>query len=235
MILRWNAPGPYEVLFTTRQGGISEGPFESLNLGKAVGDVPEHVDENRRRVCAEAGANPELLTLNRQRHSATVHRAEPGSRGVPGDGLWSDEAGQPMLALSADCLTIAVVRANGEPPAIAVLHAGWRGLLEGIVAAGCAALGDGNLAAAVGPAIGPCCYEVGAEVARPFEEQFGPGLVHGRKLDLWAAAERALHTAGCSDVHRFDVCTHCNPDLFFSERRTGRPRGTHGVLGLVAG
>ncbi len=117
MNLRWDAPGPYEVLFTTRQGGVSEGPFESLNLGKAVGDDADRVDENRRRVCAEAGADPELLTLNRQRHSATVHRAEPGSRGVPGDGLWSDEPGQPMLALSADCLTIAVVRTNGDRPA----------------------------------------------------------------------------------------------------------------------
>jgi len=235
VILRWEAPGPYEVLFTTRQGGVSEGPFESLNLGKAVGDDPDCVDENRRRVCAEAGADPELLTLNRQRHSATVHRAEPGSRGVPGDGLWSDRPGQPMLALSADCLTIAVARTNGDAPALAVLHAGWRGLLEGIVEEGCASLGDGKLAAAVGPAIGPCCYEVGEEVADPFERRFGRGLLHGRKLDLWTAAERALRAAGCVDVHRFDLCTRCNPDLFFSERRTGRPRGTHGVLGLVAG
>lgn len=233
MMLRWEAPGPYAVVFTTRQGGVSEGPFESLNLGKAVGDEPERVDENRRRACAEVEADPEALTLNRQRHSTTVHRAEPGSRGVPGDGLWSDEPGQPMLALSADCLTIAVARSNGDRPALAVLHAGWRGLLEGIVEAGCAALGDAKLAAAVGPAIGPCCYEVGPDVAEPFEERFGPGLVHGRRLDLWTAAERALREAGCADVHRFDLCTRCNPDLFFSERRTGRPRGTHGVLGLV--
>ena len=233
-MLRWEAPGPYEVLFTTRQGGVSEGPFESLNLGKAVGDEPERVDENRRRVCAEAGADPDRLTLNRQRHSATVHSAEPGSRGVPGDGLWSEEPGQAMLALSADCLTIAVVRANGDRPAVAVLHAGWRGLLEGIVEAGCATLGEGKLAAAVGPAIGPCCYEVGPEVAEPFEQRFGRGLMQGSKLDLWTSAERALRAAGCADVHRFDLCTHCNLDLFFSERRTGRPRGTHGVLGLVA-
>jgi copper oxidase (laccase) domain-containing protein len=59
--------------------------------------------------------------------------------------------------------------------------------------------------------------------------------MHGRKLDLWTAAERSLRAAGCDEVHRFDLCTFCNPDLFFSERRTGRPRGTHGVLGLVAG
>jgi YfiH family protein len=235
VILRWEGPGPYEVAFTTRQGGVSEGPFESLNLGKAVGDAPGRVDENRRRVCAEVGAAPERLTLNRQRHSATVHRAEAGSRGVPGDGLWSDEPGQPMLALSADCLTIAVARANGDRPALAVLHAGWRGLLEGIVEAGCGTLAGGELVAAVGPAIGPCCYEVGPEVAGPFEERYGPGVVSGRKLDLWSASERALRAAGCTEVHRFDLCTHCNPDLFFSERRTGRPRGTHGVLGLVAG
>jgi YfiH family protein len=235
VILRWDVAGPYEVVFSTREGGVSEGPFESLNLGKAVGDEPDRVDENRRRVCAETGADPELLALNRQRHSASVHRAEPGSRGVPGDGLWSDEPGQPMLALSADCLTIAVVRANGHRPAVAVLHAGWRGLLEGIVEAGCAALGGEALSAAVGPAIGPCCYEVGPEVAEPFEQRFGAGLMHGRKLDLWTAAERALRAAGCDEVHRFDLCTFCNPDSFFSERRTGRPRGTHGVLGLVAG
>nr|MBA3718631.1 laccase domain-containing protein [Actinomycetota bacterium] len=105
MTLRWKVSGPYEVVFSTRQGGVSEGPFESLNLGKAVGDEPDRVDENRRRLCGEVGADPDRLTLNRQRHSATVHRAEPASRGVPGDGLWSDEPGQPMLALSADCLT----------------------------------------------------------------------------------------------------------------------------------
>ena len=232
-VLRWDAPGPYEVVFSTRRGGVSEGPFESLNLGKAVGDVEERVDENRRRLCSEVGADPERLTLNRQRHSTTVRRAEPGSRGVPGDGLWSDEPGQPMVALSADCLTLAIARTNGGRPALAVLHAGWRGLLEGIVEAGCAALGSSGLSAAVGPAIGPCCYEVGPEVSEPFEERFGPGLMSGRKLDLWTAAERALRTAGCSDVDRVDLCTFCNPDHFFSERRTGKPRGTHGVLGLV--
>ena len=234
MILRWEAPGPYEVLFTTRQGGVSEGPFESLNLGKAVGDDPECVDENRRRVCAEAGADPDLLTLNRQRHSATVHRAEPGSRGVPGDGLWSDRPGQPMLALSAACLTIAVVRTNGNAPALAVLHAGWRGLLEGIVEEGCASLGDGKLAAAVGPAIGPCCYEVGEEVSEPFASAFGADVVRGGKLDLWSAAERALNAAGVDDVHRTDVCTCCNPDRYFSHRRTGKPRGVQGVIARVA-
>jgi hypothetical protein len=127
-----------------------------------------------------------------------------------------------------------MARTNGAEPALAVIHAGWRGLIDGVVETTAQVLGPGFVAV-VGPAIGPCCYEVGSEVAEPFQERFGPGLMTGRKLDLWTAAERALRSAGCSDVHRFDLCTFCNPDLFFSERRTGRPRGTHGVLGLVAG
>jgi purine-nucleoside/S-methyl-5'-thioadenosine phosphorylase / adenosine deaminase len=235
VILRWRAPGPYEVAFSTRKGGVSEGPFESLNLGRMTGDEPERVDENRRRLCVEVGADLDKLALNRQHHSATVHAAVRGSRGVPGDGLWSDTGGQPMAAMAADCLTIAIAKTNGERPALAVLHAGWRGLLEGIVEAGVAALGDGRLAAAIGPAIGPCCYEVGAEVADAFATRYGQGLMRGCNLDLWTASERALHRSGCVDVHRFDLCTACNPDLFFSERRTGKPRGTHGVIGLVTG
>jgi YfiH family protein len=220
------------VAFSTRQGGVSEGPYESLNLGRLNGDDPARVDENRRRLCAALGADVERLTLNRQQHSATVHRAHAGRRGEPGDGLWTDERGVPMLALGADCATIAVARRKGERPGLAVLHAGWRGLLEGVVSSAVAALG-GRPAAVVGPAIGPCCYEVGPDVADPFARRFGADVIRGRTLDLWTSAERALRAAGCVSVERIDLCTACNPDLFFSERRTGRPRGGHGVLGYV--
>jgi len=230
-----DAPGPYVVAFSTRKGGVSEGPFESLNLGRMVGDEPDRVDENRRRLCAEVGAELDRVTMNRQHHSATVHRAVPGSRGVPGDGLWSDAANEPMLAFGADCLLVAIAQKNGDGPRLAVLHAGWKGLLEGILEAGAASLGGQGIAALIGPAIGPCCYEVGPEVAERFRARFGGGLMRGRNLDLWAAAERALRAAGCASVERLDLCTACNPDLFFSERRTGRPRGTHGVIGFVAG
>ena len=89
------------------------------------------------------------------------------------DGLWSDEPGRAMLLLTADCLPIAVARADGPGPAVGILHAGWRGLLDGIVAAGVRALGRGRIAAAIGPSIGPCCYEVGEDVATPFREAFG--------------------------------------------------------------
>jgi YfiH family protein len=228
-LIRWDAPGPYVVGFTTRVGGVSEGPYDSLNLGARFDD-PARVAENRAIACAALGLDHTRLAVNRQRHSPTVHLAEPGIRDEPGDGLWSDEPGQPMLALAADCVPIAVVAAEGRPR-LAVLHAGWRGLAEGVVAAGVAALGAGAKAAMVGPAVGPCCYEVGPEVSALFDAD----LTRNRILDLWSAAERALRAAGVGRVDRADLCTRCNPDLFFSHRRAGRLHGTQGVIGAVAG
>jgi YfiH family protein len=233
-LLRWDVPGPYEVAFSTRLGGVSEGPFESLNLGLMTGDDPDLVEENRRRLCSHVGADPAAVSMNRQKHTTLVHRAHGGSRGEEGDGLWTDERSLPLLAIVADCLPIAIARVNGAKPGLAVLHAGWRGLLEGITAKGVKALGGGLVAAAVGPGIGPCCYEVGDDVAGPFRRAFGFGLVRDGRLDLWSAAERALRAAGVVRVDRFDLCTACNPDLFFSHRRTGKPRGVQGVIGIIA-
>jgi hypothetical protein len=232
-LLHWEVPGPYRVAFTTREGGVSDGPYESLNLGLMTGDDPDRVHENRRRVCTELGAEPDAISMNRQRHTTLVHRAHAGKRGEDGDGLWTEDRGLPMLAIVADCLPLAIARVNGGKPALAVLHAGWRGLLEGIVAKGVEALGGGLVAAAIGPSIGPCCYEVREDVSDPFRRAFGFGLVRDGKLDLWSAAERALRAAGVARVDRFDVCTACNPELFFSHRRTGKPRGVQGVLGVI--
>jgi YfiH family protein len=233
-MIRSEVPGPYEVVFTTRRGGVSEGPYASLNLGRKTGDDVERVDENRRRACTEIDADPERLALNYQVHSAVVRRAQESERGgVRADGLWTEEPGLPVLALSADCLPVALVRVNGATPAVCVLHAGRIGLLAGILEAGVMAIG-GTLAAAIGPAIGPCCYEVGEEVATPYRARFGAEIVRGRKLDLWQAAERVLRDAGVERVERFDLCTACNPELFFSHRRDGKPRGVQGVLARVS-
>ena len=227
-MIRWDEPG-YVVAFTTRAGGVSSGVYESLNLTTGTGDEVALVEENRSIACAALGLDAERLAFNRQVHSPTVHRAHAGKRGEPGDGLWSDEPGLPLLAMSADCLPIAIARRDGRR-ALAVLHAGWRGLSEGVVAAGVAALGTGAKAAVIGPAIGPCCYEVGDEVATLFDAD----LTVERKLDLWSAAERALRGAGVETVERVDLCTRCHPELFFSHRRSGRARGVQGVLGAVA-
>ena len=139
-----------------------------------------------------------------------------------------------MLAMSADCLPIALARANGDSPAVAVMHVGWRGLLAGIVESAVAALGGRALAAAIGPAIGPCCYDVRGDVADPFRARFGWGIVSDGRLDLWRAADAALGDAGVTHVERLDLCTACHPELFFSHRRDGKPRGVQGVLARVA-
>jgi purine-nucleoside/S-methyl-5'-thioadenosine phosphorylase / adenosine deaminase len=230
-VFRWDAPG-CRVVFSTRRGGVSEGPFESLNLGRRTGDDVSHVDENRRRLCATIGADEERLTIGFQTHSTVVNRAESGSRGVPGDSLWTDEPAIPILALGADCVLMAMARTDGDQPALAVVHAGWRGLIDGLVDATAQQIGS-RFTAVVGPAIGPCCYEVGEEVASRFRDRYGRSIVRNGKLDLWTTAEKAARAAGAAEVERIDLCTQCRPDLFFSERRTGRPRGTQGVLGLV--
>jgi YfiH family protein len=232
-VIRWDADD-CQVAFTTRVGGVSEGPYASLNLGRKSGDDVEHVDQNRRIACDAIGADLEKLALNYQVHSARVLRAAPAMRGEHADGLWTDEPGLPILAMSADCLPIAVARTGR--PAVAVLHAGWRGLLAGIVAAGVEALGpEASLAAAVGPGIGPCCYEVGEEVAAPFRERFGEDVVRDGRLDLWLSAERALHAAGVERIERFDRCTACEPETFFSHRRDAGRTGRQGVIAYVTG
>ena len=231
-LIRWDAPGPYAVAFSTRRGGVSGAPFDTLNLGRLTDDDPERVGENRRRLCAEVGTDPELLSYGRQVHGAAVRRA--GGAGEPGDGLWTDTPGQPLLVFTADCLPVAIVRSSGGPAAVAALHVGWRGLLAGIVANAVAALDGGTLAAAIGPGIGPCCYEVGDEVAGPFRERYGEEIVRNGRLDLWTAAERALEAAGIADVHRTDLCTSCNPDLFFSHRRDAGRTGRQGMIAYVS-
>jgi YfiH family protein len=237
-VIHWDVPGPYAVGFTARTGGVSSGAYESLNLGALTEDEPENVTENRRRACAAVGVEPESATMAWQHHSAKVTRAEPRGIVTPGtpfercDGLWSDEPGQGMMLLTADCLPVAIARANGAKPALAILHVGRRGLLAGIVAAGARALGGGRLAAAIGPGIGPCCYEVGEEVAEPFRAAYGDVVSDGR-LDLWSAAERALRAAGVESIERADLCTCCHPELFFSHRRDKGRTGRQGIVATI--
>jgi YfiH family protein len=226
-VIRWDAPGPYIVAFTTREGGVSTGAHASLNLGSRADEV-SRIAENRRLACEELGLDHEHLVANRQRHTDRVVEARPGTLEVA-DGLWSDRPGVPLLALAADCVPIAIARTGGEPR-LAVVHAGWRGLAAGVVEAGVAAL-QGETAAIVGPSIGPCCYQVGSEVS----ERFDTDLTRDGMLDLWSAAERALTRAGVATVERVDVCTRCHPEQFFSYRRTGAPHGAQGVIGAVVG
>jgi polyphenol oxidase len=235
-LIRWQTGRPYTVVFSTRVGGVSDGSYESLNLGILTGDDPARVVENRRLLSGRAGIDPDRARMAWQQHRAEVRKATPEGILAPGtqheacDGWWSDEPGQGMMLVTADCLPVAIARRNGAP-ALAVLHVGWRGLLEGIVENGARALGSEPLAAAIGPGIGPCCYEVGPDVAEPFEAAYGTEVLVDGRLDLWRSAELALERAGVGEIERTDLCTYCHPELFFSHRRD---RGTTGRQGVIA-
>ena len=230
-LIRWEVPGPYEVAFSMRLGGVSEGPYASLNLGLLSGDERPRVEENRRLLLEAAGGSPERASWPRQVHGAGVVRAK--GRGAEADAIWTAERGRPLVVVTADCLPIALARLDGRP-AVALVHVGWRGLVAGVVAAARSALGGRLVAAAVGPGIGACCYEVREDVAGPVRAAFGLGLVRRSRLDLPAAVERALRAAGVARVDRLDTCTACDPERFFSHRRDGGVTGRQGAVARIA-
>jgi polyphenol oxidase len=236
---RWQAPGPYTVAFSTRIGGVSEGAFKSLNLSDLGGDEPERVHENRARLCRALEIDPARATMARQQHGAVAQRAAAtglfsDSSAYPEcDAFWSEEPGLGMMLVTADCLPIAIARTEGERPGLALVHAGWRGLLGGVIESVARALGRGRTKAVLGPAIGPCCFEVSDEVAANFRRRFGRQVINGRKVNIWLAAETALAAAGCSGAERIEICTSCHPELFFSHRRDQGQTGRQGVIGAI--
>jgi YfiH family protein len=241
-LLRWEgAPEGVAVAFTSRRGGASRGPFASLNLGALTADEPASVAENRGRAVSAAGGDPAAATMAWQVHGRNVREVtgepaggrflEPGAEPFPrSDGLATSLRGRPMMLLTADCIPVAIARADGDR--LAVLHAGWRGLEAGIVEAGAGTVG-GEIVAAVGPGAGPCCYEVGDDVADRLRVRFGADVVRDRKADLWLCARRALEAAGAADVAVAGECSMCNPDRYFSHRRDRGVTGRQGVVGVL--
>jgi purine-nucleoside/S-methyl-5'-thioadenosine phosphorylase / adenosine deaminase len=222
-------PGARAV-FTTRRGGHSSGPYDSLNLGWLTDDDPRAVARNRAALEEELEAPP--VSFVHQVHGCEVRRiteATPPPRERPRvDGQATDRADVALAALVADCLPIALA----APGQVAMLHAGWRGLATGMIAAGVEAMrelgSDGELSAAIGPGAGPCCYEVGEEVHEPFAAI--AEAHHGRHLDLKAVARAQLREAGVTAIADIGMCTICSdPNLLFSHRRD------HGVTGRQAG
>jgi YfiH family protein len=216
--------------FSTRLGGVSEPPFDTLNLGRLTGD-PE-VRENRRRLAAALGIDPRGVLIGRQVHEALVQRheeppepsafADPAPGLPEADGQATDRPGLVPLVFVADCLPLALAGPSG----VAMIHCGWRGMAAGIVRRGVDEVEA--TAAAAGPSIGPCCYEVGEEVLDAFRP-LGDGIAFGRMLDLREVARRLLEQAGVELIEISDLCTSCNPGLFYSHRRdqgrTGRQAG----------
>jgi polyphenol oxidase len=215
--------------FTTRRGGVSGGPYASLNLGFATADGPGHQDQNRARLRELVGAPPAgwMYQVHGDRVDVLDDAAALDQRPEI-DGRATRLSGVALGALGADCLTVAV--AGGG--AVAIAHAGWRGLAAGVLRRAVERVrelaDDGaDLHAAIGPGAGPCCYEVGPEVHAVFSDR--PQARHGDNLDLSAIAAQQLTEAGADAVHAIGLCTMCHPELFFSHRRdrgvTGRQAG----------
>jgi polyphenol oxidase len=237
--------GGAAVAFTTRLGGISEPPFDSLNIGLLTDDAPAAVDTNRRRLAAALGFAPDRIAFARQVHGANLeHHTNPPFRcdfasykgaksqrntEVPeADGHVLAARGSAALVFVADCLPVAL----WGPGGVAMLHCGWRGLAGGIVAAGAEAVGATE--AAIGPGIGACCYEVGDEVRGAFAG-LGEGVADGRQLDLPEVARRLLARAGVERVRSAGLCTRCEPELFFSHRRDAGRTGRQAGVAWLAG
>ena len=221
-------PGARAV-FSTRLGGVSGGPYESMNLGILTDDDQEKVAENRRRVLRAAGVGSAGFAhqvhgthLIEWTEPPPVGFAAPGAALAEADGHATSVDGLGLLVLVADCLPVALAGAGR----VAMLHCGWRGLAGGIVERALATFAEPP-AAALGPCIGQCCYEVGEEVLDAFAGV--EGAADGRMLSLRGVAEALLRAGGVEHVEHVDLCTSCRPDLFFSHRRdrgvTGRQCG----------
>jgi YfiH family protein len=233
--VRWleaELPGA-RVAFSTRLGGVSEAPFETLNLGILTGDERAAVLENRARLAAALGLQPDRVLMGLQVHGSELlehgSAQDPSPYAHPGiplaevDGHLTATPGLAPLALVADCLPVAL----SGPSGVSMLHCGWRGLAAGIVARGAAVVGAER--AAIGPGIGPCCYEVGPEVLERFVG-LGEGIADGRMLDLAELARRQLRAAGVERIESAEICTSCEPELFFSHRRDGERSGRQAGL-----
>ena len=225
----WPAPQNVRSAITTREGGVSEGVFSSLNLGDHVGDCPQAVTENRARVIACLGVRP--LWLN-QVHGTRVVEAGDYLRAVKppeADAAFTHRSALACTVMTADCLP--VLFCDGAGTVVAAAHAGWRGLLDGVLEETVKAMGVSaqDLMAYLGPAIGPRAFEVGEEVRAAFiarntqsSAAFSP-LREGKWLaDLYQLARQRLDSLGLLRVYGGDLCTFSAAEHFFSYRRDGQ-------------
>jgi len=210
--------------FTTRERG-------NLGFGKNPGDPV--VIENRKKLFESLNVNQRVHVQPRQIHSDITIDAGDFVPGCEADAGYSSHSQHLLSVLTADCVPILVYHSNGT---VAAIHAGWRGIHSEIIPKTLALLKPGPVAV-IGPAIGPCCYEVGEDLAADFEKQFGSevlDLTRGKPhLDLIRAATIQLLNAGVSEVEASHLCTSCHPDLFFSFRRDGSSGRQMSFIGLL--
>ncbi len=245
----YSFPSFHEVTcaFFTRLGGVSKPPFDSLNVGHTVGDNLNAVEENHRRIFEALGISRSQIVTARQVHGLEVAVVDERHRGkvIPEtDGLLTSSPGLFLMLRFADCVPIALY--DPKRKAIGLLHAGWKGSIMGIAFRAIKLMQEAfgsrpdEIMAGIGPSIGPCCYEIGedvAELAREFWPEppifFTPqGKMH---LDLWELNRQWLLKAGVKKIETAELCTSCRKDEFFSHRAskglTGRFAGIVGLNG----
>jgi len=225
----WRAPRKVRAAFTLRGGGVSVSPFDSLNLGAHVGDDVAAVVENRRRVRVRLKLPAEPDWLEQVHGTRVADLDAPGDASPPADAVLTRRAGRVCAVQVADCMP--VLFAARDASAVAVAHAGWRGLSAGVLEATVAKLGvaRGELVAWLGPAISARHFEVGAEVRAAFLDgdpgaaaAFAPNERGRWQCDLGALARRRLAALGVAEVSGGTWCTYADPARFFSFRRDGR-------------
>jgi YfiH family protein len=226
---------------STRSGGVSEGRCESLNTSYSVGDETERVDENLRRIADAVGTRRQSFFSAYQVHGRAVTVVDSQTKPRPQcDVLITRSSDQTLLLRYADCTPLLL--ADPRQRAVAAVHAGWRGSAARAASAAVEAMIEafgtrpGDLLAGIGPAIGPCCYEVGQDVANAFGAERAELFQDGR-LDLWAANRQALIAAGVPEaqIELAGICTQCQSDRFFSHRANGgQPAGRFaGVIRIL--
>ena len=222
----WAAPANVRALQTTRRGGVSGGPWASLNLGDHVGDDPAAVSANRAALRALLPAEPAWL---RQVHGTVAVDAAPGPETPEADAAWSRRPGRVCVVMTADCLPVLLCDRRGT--VVAAAHAGWRGLLAGVLESTVAAMRapPGELLAWLGPAIGRRRFEVGEEVRNAFAAReagaaaaFAPHGPGKWLCDLGELARRRLRGIGVTAVAGGDACTVEDGERYFSYRRDGK-------------
>ncbi len=232
-------PTGVRLAFSTRRGGVSLSPYDTLNLGRSTADRVEAVSENRRRLMRALDLDPEHFATAGQVHGRDVREARAPGLHESCDGLWTRKPGLALAVSSADCLPILFTAPGG----VGAAHAGWRGTRAGVIEATLAALCGATgteprqIEAHLGPCIRDCCYVVGPEVARQFPPESlreADGVLY---LSLPAAARRRLEEAGVAPAAISDTgaCTACEPSLYFSHRRDHGLTGRHwGIAAWVS-
>ena len=210
-------PEPHgaNIWFFTRLGGVSEPPYDSLNVSKVVGDGEAAVAENLGRI-REAMDGRTSAWVKQVAGDGVMWVAEAGFAGEA-DALVTDRRGFSLVVAVADCVPVALVGERG----VGMVHSGWRGTLAGVAAKAAREMGEPGLKAYIGPSIRGCCYEVSEDLARTFAGRFGEQVVSGRYLSLQAAICINLQEMGVTEIYDLGLCSGCRPELFYSHRKQG--------------